>query len=144
MILPVLTALIVILGALAAGVEMAGAALRDGRAHFRQAIVGAGAERGLAESMQGVWVGAGTVLPLGGRMVLPPIADRPGVVIVRDVRRLSAELWLIHSRAEVTTIGGGAVLAAEERGLVVRLVQDPTDSTFQVIPIPRPWNRRGT
>ena len=143
MILPVLTALVLVLGMVAAAVDMAGGALRQGRARFRQAIAGAAAERGLAESEVGGWGPAGSALPVGGRLGLPSITDRPGVVISCDARRLTGELWLVRSRSEVRG-AAGQVLAAEERGLVVRLVQDPADSSSRVIPIRRPWNRRAT
>ena len=143
MILPVLTALVLVLGLLAAGVEMAGAALRQGRARFRQTVAGAAAERGLAESEVGGWAAIGAALPVGAGLSLSPIVDQSGVVVSRDVRRLTAELWLVRSRSEVRSVAG-QILAAEERGLVVRLVQDPADSSFRVIPIRRPWNRRAT
>lgn len=144
MILPVLVALILVLGSLGAGIEAGLSSLRQGRARFRQAVAGALAERGLAEAELGGWVGAGRGLGLGAGLTLAPIAERPGVQANRDVRRLTPELWLVRSRAEVRDAGGG-LLAGVERGLLVRLVQDPADSTtLQVRPIRRPWVARGT
>lgn len=143
MILPLLVALILVLGSLGAAIDAGISSLRQGRAQFRRAVAAALAERGLAEAEMGGWTAAGSGLVVGGGMSLPPVVERSGLRADRDVRRLSTELWLVRSRGEVRDAGGG-LLAGVELGLVVLLVQKPADSTFQVRPIRRPWIARGT
>jgi hypothetical protein len=114
---------------------------RQGRLAVWEFTVEAAAAHGLAEAEGGGWTGGAGGIPVGGVLPLPVLSPRPSLRVGREARRVSTDVWLLVARAELAD-ARGALLAASEQGLLVRLVQAPTDSVPQVVATSRPWSAR--
>jgi hypothetical protein len=113
-------------------------ALGHGRAAFRAVAVGAAARGGATELEQGHWLAASGAVPVGAAILLPPTTTAAGTALVRDVRRVAADLWLGAATATAHDRAGG-VLAAARVGLLLRVGRAPPDTTLRARVISRPW-----
>lgn len=141
MTFPLLVVLWLAIAALGAALPVAIGSVRQGRQAGWALSVVAAARGGLAEAERGAWVGGGGAVPLGTALSLPPLAPRPGVTVVREARRVGADLWVITADARLLS-AGGEQLARSEQGLIVRVAAPPGDTVVGVFPIARPWFRR--
>lgn len=96
------------------------------------------AEAELWEAAAGAPRGALTALVPGGAGHQLEAASFNGVIVQREVVRLTGELFLIRTRG-IRTDAVGTPLAARSLGLLVKLAADSASSTTLVPVAQRPW-----